>query len=66
MKIGVLFQDGALMTFATRLTDAEQIAEAREVVHIANEVIRAGKPLAKIVSIDVEDTDIVELSPGAP
>ena len=63
MRLGVLFQDGGLMTFATRMTDAEQMAEAKDVLEGANKGVRKGKPLAKIVSIDVSDADIVELSP---
>lgn len=62
MRLGVLFQDGGLMTFATRLSDAEQMQEAKDVLEGANKGVRNGKPLAKIVSIDVDDTDIVELT----
>lgn len=54
--IAVIFQDGGIMTFATRLSRKKQIEEAQDVLEGANEGIKRGNPLARIVEVDVKIT----------
>jgi hypothetical protein len=50
--IAVLFQDGSFMTFRTDFTRKKQIEEARETRDEANDGVKKGAPLARIVEIE--------------
>jgi hypothetical protein len=51
--IAVAYQDGSYMTMATKFTERAQMAEARGLVEEANEGIRKGQPLARLVRIKI-------------